>query len=84
MTKTVYGGSHQEAILHNLFQAGSTEWYRPTPLLVRLANAEEALAKETTDAAVRRLFAEHWHSRYPDGCQIVIDPGLPTGEAILD
>jgi hypothetical protein len=92
VTRTVYGGSLQEAMLHNLFQdsqvwrndrpeRSSAEWYRPTPLLVRLANAEEALAKEATDATVSQLFAEYWHSRYPDGCQIVIDPNRPAGDA---
>lgn len=85
LTRTVIGGSLQEAMLHNLFsdsrvwsdakpEGSSAEWYRPTPLLARLANAEEVLAREAADAAFRRLFAQFWRERYPDGCQIVIKP----------
>jgi hypothetical protein len=79
LTRTVFGGSLQEAMLHNIFdgsrewqadkpEGSSAEWYRPTPLLVRLANAEAALARE----AGHRLFAQFWHERYPDGCRIEI------------
>lgn len=83
LTRTVCGGSLQEAMLHNLFrdsqvwradkpEGSSAEWYRPTPLLVRLANAKEVLAQEANDAAVSRLFAQAWRERHPDGCRIEI------------
>ncbi len=83
LTKTVSGGSLQEAMLHNLFndsrvwrddkpERSSAEWYKPTPLLVRLANAEKTLAQEATDAAASRLFAQFWRERYPDGCSIQV------------
>jgi hypothetical protein len=81
LTRTVVGGSLQEAMLHNLFsdsrvwrddkpERSSAEWYKPTPLLVRLANAEKALAQEATDAAASQLFAQFWRERHPDGCRI--------------
>lgn len=85
LTRTVVGGSLQEAMLHNLFsdsrvwrddkpERSSAEWYRPTPLLVRLARAEKVLAQETADAAADRLFAQFWRQRYPNGHRIeVID-----------
>lgn len=57
ITRTVYGGSLQEAMLHGLFadtavwrgdrpERSSAEWFRPTPLLVTLAKAEEAINEE--------------------------------------
>lgn len=78
LTRTVSGGSLQEAMLHNLFadsqvwrddkpERSSAEWYRPTPLLVKLAKGEEALRRE----AGRALFAQFWRERYPDGCRII-------------
>lgn len=81
LTRTVAGGSLQEAMLHNLFsdsqvwrddkpERSSAEWYKPTPLLVKLANAEEVLAREATDAAASRLFAQFWRERHPDGSRI--------------
>lgn len=81
LTRTVFGGSLQEAMLHNLFsdsrvwrddkpERSSAEWYKPTPLLVRLANAEKVLAQEATDAAASQLFAQFWRERHPDGCRI--------------
>lgn len=81
LTRTVFGGSLQEAMLHNLFsdsrvlrddkpERSSAEWYRPTPLLVRLAKAEKVLARGATDAAVRRLFAQFLRERHPDGFRI--------------
>lgn len=79
LTRTIYGGSLQEAMLHNLFadsqvwrddrpERSSAEWYRPTPLLVKLAKAEEAIREE----AGRALFAQFWRERHPDGAKIVI------------
>jgi hypothetical protein len=70
-------------MLHNLFresqvwrddrpERSSAEWYRPTPLLVKLAKAEQVLARESARTAAARLFAQYWHERYPDGCKIVI------------
>lgn len=81
LTRTVFGGSLQEAMLHNLFsesrfwrddkpERSSAEWYKPTPLLVRLANAEKVLARETADAAASRIFAQFWRERDPDGYRI--------------
>jgi hypothetical protein len=83
LTRTVVGGSLQEALLHNLFhdsqvwradkpERSSAEWYKPTPLLVRLANAEKVLAREATEVATSRLFAQFWRERHPDGCRIEI------------
>lgn len=83
LTRTVLGGSLQEAMLHNLFndsrvwrddkpERSSAEWYRPSPLLVRLANAEEVLTQEATDAAASQLFAQFWRERHPDGCRIAV------------
>jgi hypothetical protein len=85
LTRTVAGGSLQEAMLHHLFgesqvwredrpERSSAEWYRPTPLLVKLAKAENVLAREAADASMRRLFAQFWRERYPDGFQIVVQP----------
>jgi hypothetical protein len=81
ITRTVVGGTLQEAMLHNLFresqiwrddrpEGSSAEWYKPTPFLLRLANAKEALDQEVKDAAVRHLFAQYWHERDPDGYRI--------------
>jgi len=81
LTRTVFGGSLQEAMLHNLFsesrfwrddkpERSSAEWYKPTPLLVRLASAEKVLAREATDATASHLFAQFWRERHPDGCRI--------------
>lgn len=81
ITRTICGGSPQEAMLHNLFaenqvwrddrpERSSAEWYRPTPLLVKLAKAEEALKEE----AARSLFAQFWRERYPNGSQIIVPP----------
>lgn len=93
ITRTVVGGTLQEAMLHNLFresqvwrddrpEGSSAEWYKPTPLLVRLANAEEALTREATDAAVRHLFAQYWRERYPDGYRIeLVERGDLTDSA---
>jgi len=86
ITRTVYGGSLQEAMLHRLFEdtsvwrddrpeRSSAEWFRPTPLLVKLARAEEAIKKEAGQA----LFAQFWRERYPDGLQIVI-PAKDIGD----
>jgi hypothetical protein len=83
LTRTVVGGSLQEAMLHNLFhesqvwrqdrpERSSAEWYRPTPLLVKLAKAEEVLAREVADAEMRRLFARFCQERHPDGLKIVV------------
>jgi hypothetical protein len=83
ITRTIVGGTLQEAMLHNLFrdsqiwrddkpEGSSAEWYQPTPLLLRLANAEETIAQEAKEAAFRRLFAQYWHERYPDGCTITV------------
>jgi len=83
LTRTVFGGSLQEAMLHNLFddsrvwrddkpERSSAEWYKPTPLLVRLANAEKVLAQEAADAAASQLFAQFWRQRHPDGCRIEV------------
>jgi hypothetical protein len=79
LTRTVSAGSLQEAMLHNLFaesqewradkpEGSSAEWYRPTPLLVKLANAEAALAQE----AARGLFAQFWRERHPNGFVIKV------------
>jgi hypothetical protein len=84
------GGSLQEAMLHNLFsdsrvwrsdrpEGSSAEWYRPTPLLVRLANAEKVLAREAAEVAFDHLFAQFWKERYPDGRRIVIDTSGEPG-----
>jgi hypothetical protein len=81
LTRTISGGSLQEAMLHNLFsdsrvwrddkpERSSAEWYKPTPLLVRLANAEKVLAREAADVAASQLFAQFWRERHPDGCRI--------------
>jgi hypothetical protein len=83
ITRTFTGGTLQEAMLQNLFsesqvwrddrpEGSSAEWYEPSPLLVKLANAGEALAMEARDAAARQLFREYWQIRYPNGCQIAI------------
>lgn len=90
LTRTVYGGTLQEAMLHHLFaesqvwrddrpERSSAEWYRPTPLLVKLANAAEVIKKEAADAALRSLFAQFWRERYPDGCQIIVPGPKSTG-----
>jgi hypothetical protein len=66
-------------MLHHLFadsqvwrddrpERSSAEWYRPTPLLVKLAKAEAALQ----DEAARSLFAQSWRERYPNGSQIIV------------
>ena len=81
ITRTITGGTLQEAMLQNLFrdsqvwrddrpEGSSAEWYSPTPLLVRLADAEKALTQEGADAALRHLFSQYWHERYPDGYRI--------------
>jgi hypothetical protein len=83
LTRTVLGSSLQEAMLHNLFsdsrvwrddkpERSSAEWYKPTPLLARLANAEEVLTQEATDAAASQLFAQFWRERHPNGCRITV------------
>lgn len=86
LTRTVVGSSLQEAMLHNLFsdsqvwredkpEGSSAEWYRPTPLLVRLANAEVVLTHEASQAAASRLFAQFLRERHPDGLRIpLVDP----------
>jgi hypothetical protein len=85
LTRTIVGGTLQEAMLHALFadcrvwradkpEGSSAEWYKPTPLLAKLARAEETLACQARDVAARQLFARFWRERYPDGCQIAI-PG---------
>lgn len=54
LTRTIFGGSREEAMMHNLFRSFSvyrddraegsyTEWYRPCPLLVELAAADAFL-----------------------------------------
>jgi hypothetical protein len=79
ITRTVFGGPLQEAMLHGVFaessvwrddrpERSSAEWFQPTPLLVKLAKAEEAIKKEAAHA----LFARFWRERYPNGCRIVI------------
>jgi hypothetical protein len=68
-------------MLHNLFsgsrvwrdgkpEGSSAEWYKPAPLLVRLANAEKALTREAADAATSRLFAQFLRDRHPDAYHI--------------
>jgi hypothetical protein len=91
LTRTIAGGSLQEAMLHNLFddsrvwrddrpERSSAEWYRPTPLLVRLANAEAALAREANEAAESKLFAQFWKERHPDGYRIeLVETARSTG-----
>lgn len=85
LTRTVFGGSLQEAMLQNIFadsqewrddkpEGSSAEWYRPTPLLVRLANAEAAFA----DEAAARLFAQFWRERHPHGCRIEVTAQTPA------
>lgn len=79
ITRTVHGGSLQEAMLHGLFadasvwmdarpERSSAEWFRPIPLLVKLAKAEEAINRD----AGRALFAQYWRERYPNGLEIVV------------
>jgi hypothetical protein len=83
LTRTVLGGSLQEAMLHNLFsdsrvwrgdkpERSSAEWYRPTPLLVRLANAKEVLTQEATNTAASQLLAQFWREGHPEGCRIAV------------
>ena len=87
LTRTVFGGSLQEAMLHNLFsdsrvwrddkpERSSAEWYRPTPLLIELARAEEALVREVAN----KQFAQFWTALHPNGCRIKIapDPSKPA------
>ena len=85
LTRTVVGGSLQEAMLHNLFadcrtwrddrpERSSAEWYRPVPLLVKIAKAEEVLARQMRAAAARHVFAQFWRERYPNGMQIPVPP----------
>lgn len=83
LTRTVLGGSLQEAMLHNLFrdnqvwrddkpEGSSAEWYAPTPLLIRLANADAVLTRQAAEAAAIRLFAQFYRERYPDGHRIKV------------
>lgn len=81
LTRTALASARHESMLHLLFaqarvwrddrpERSSSEWYAPTPFLVRLAKAGDVLKREQAD----RLALQCLNDRFPNGLPPIAIP----------